>query len=93
MPKFQVITHGRSGGENAPLPRLSPYLYPNGTDELSAKLWRLKNEILYILSTGSVIIETMPTHAFLLRLIFFSGCTVTCRIFVPSKTMSLFTQN
>jgi len=91
MPKFQITTHGWSGGENAPLPRHSPYLYPNGTDELSAKRRRLKKEILYIIYSGSVIIETIPPPVFHLRLIFFSVCTVTCRILVLSKTMSLIT--
>jgi len=84
MPKFQIITHGCSEDENAPLRRHSPYLYPKGTDELSAKHRRLKNEILYNLFWGSVILETISSPAFLLRLIFLSVRTVTCRILVPS---------
>ena len=65
MPKFQIIIHGWSGGENAPLFRHLPYLYPNGADEFSAKRRGLKEEILYILSSGSDIIETKPPPAFL----------------------------
>ena len=63
MPKFQIITHGWSGGEIILLPRHSPYLYPNGTDELSAKRRRLKNEILYVLSSGSVTMATVPLYS------------------------------
>jgi len=84
--KFQIITHGWSGGKNAPLPRHPPYLYPKRTDELSGKCRRLKKGILYILSSGSIIIETIPPPDFLLRLIFFTVCTVTCRNLVPFKT-------
>ena len=76
MPKFQIIIHGWSVGENAPLPRHSPYLYPKGTDEFSAKFRRLKKEILYIFSWVSMTLATV-SPPFLLRLIFFSICTVT----------------
>jgi len=76
IPKFQIITHAWSGGENAPLPRNAPYLYPKGTDELSPKRGRLKNEMRYILSSGSVIMASVPPP-YLLRLMFFSVCTVT----------------
>ena len=71
MPKFRIITHGWSGGENAPLSRHSPYLYPKGTDEFSPKRRRLKKEIQYILSSGSVTMAIVRPP-FLLRLIFFS---------------------
>jgi len=52
-----------------------PYLYPNGTDVLSDNRRLLKNEFLYILSSASVIIVMFPP--FLLRLVFFSQCTIT----------------
>ena len=48
----------------------------NGTDVLSFSLRLKKDEILYILSSGFVLIHTRtpPLH---LRLIFFSVCTAT----------------
>jgi len=67
------------------------YLYPNGSDVLSCSRRLLKKEILYNLSSGSVIIETTPPLAFLLRLIFFSVCLVTCSVPVFPKIMSLMT--
>ena len=60
MPIYQFITHGWSGGENTPLPRHSLFSYPNGTDELSAKRRRLKNEIRYVLSSVSLTMARVP---------------------------------
>jgi hypothetical protein len=51
------------------------YIYSNGTDVLSFNRLLLKNEILYILSSGSVISEIHPP--FLLRFIFLSVWTIT----------------
>jgi len=72
-------------------PHHSPYLYPNGTDVFSANRHLLEKENLYNLFSGSVIIETIQLPTFLLRLFFYSVCTVTCPILVPSKTISLIT--
>ena len=54
------------------------YLYPNGTDVLSCSCRLLKNDVLYPLSQGFVIIETTPPLDFLLRVINFCLCTFTC---------------
>ena len=52
---------------------------------------RLLKEILYNLSSGSLIIETTYPPAFVLRFIFFSVCTDLCRPSVLSKIMYLMT--
>ena len=89
MPKFQIITHGWSCGENIPMPRHSPYSYPNGSDEFSANRRRLKNEILYVLSSGSVTMATVRPFLFCL---IFSVCTGTVSSTPVSKTTSLMTE-
>ena len=66
------------------------HLYLNATDVSSLKCLRYKNEILYILSSGSVIMGTTPPPPhFLLRLIFSSVYTVTTG--TPFRSMSLMT--
>jgi len=79
MLEFKIITHGWSGYDMMSF--TLPYLYANGTDVLSPNRRLLKNEILYILSSGSVTMDMIPP--FLLRLIFFSVCTFTAVGFSP----------
>jgi hypothetical protein len=65
------------------------FIYPKGTDELSASLRLLKKEILYILSSGSVIISIRPPA--LLRLILCSVWTFTRSDSVPPNIISRIT--
>jgi len=67
------------------------YLYPYGTDVFSSNCRLLKNEFLYNFYSGSVIIDTKPPPAFLLRFIFFDVNTVTCYTSDFSKIISLMT--
>jgi len=90
MPKFQIISPVWSGGENAPLPRYSPCLYPNGTDVLLAKRRHLKKDSIHLIfGFGDYGYSTPP---FLLCSIFLSVCTVTVGSPVPvPRIMSLMT--
>jgi len=58
-------------------------LYPKGTDVLSCNRLLLKNDTLYVLSSGSVTICTLPPFP-LFRLIFLSVCTVTVSVSPPT---------
>ena len=43
-----------------PAPTHSPFIYPKGTDVLSCNRLLLKNDTLYVLSSDSVTICTLP---------------------------------
>jgi hypothetical protein len=53
------------------------HLYPKGIQLFSCRRRLLKNDILYILSSGSVINDTLAISTFRLRFIFFTVCTVS----------------
>ena len=63
------------------------YLYINGKDVFSCNRRLLRKDILYILSSGSMIIDTTPLP-FPLRLIFFSLCTVSGPPFFQNNVLN-----
>ena len=92
---FEISTHGQRMSLMKPLQmikREGNRSYFTRTGQTIIFQSSLQKEILYSLSSGSVIIETRP-HPFLLRLLFFSVCTVTVVRVSPvqAKIMSLFT--
>jgi len=87
----EIFNHGWPGCNTALSAVYHPYIYPKVTDKYSNIRRLLKNDILYVLFSGFVILATVHP-ALLLRLILCSVCTLTMGS-PSSKIMALISSN